>query len=59
MNPRQVAVVTGGARRLGRHLCLSLAARGYDIVIIYRSSEDDAQALVGELAAAGRRSRAL
>ena len=37
---RKVAVVTGGAKRLGRHLSLSLAARGYDVVIVYRSSED-------------------
>ena len=26
-----VAVVTGGARRLGRHLSMALAARGYEI----------------------------
>jgi 3-oxoacyl-[acyl-carrier protein] reductase len=59
MITRQVAVVTGGARRLGRHLCLSLSARGYDIVIIYRSSDDEARALVDEIAAAGGRARAL
>jgi NAD(P)-dependent dehydrogenase (short-subunit alcohol dehydrogenase family) len=53
-----VAVVTGGARRLGRHLCLTLAARGYDVVILYRSSEEEARALVQEIAAAGRRARA-
>jgi NAD(P)-dependent dehydrogenase (short-subunit alcohol dehydrogenase family) len=39
---RPVAVVTGGARRLGRHLCVTLAARGYDVVVLYRESEDDA-----------------
>jgi len=53
-----VAVVTGGARRLGRHLCLTLAARGYDVVILYRSSEEEARALVQEIAATGRRARA-
>ena len=53
-----VAVVTGGARRLGRHLCLTLAARGYDVVILYRSSEEEARALVQEIASAGRRARA-
>ncbi len=56
---RRVAVVTGGARRLGRHLCLSLAPRGYDVVILYRSSDDDARSLTHELVAAGGRARAL
>jgi len=56
---RRVAVVTGGARRLGRHLCLSLSSRGYDIVVIYRASEDDAQSLVREIHATGRNARAL
>ena len=56
---RQVAVVTGGARRLGRHLCTSLAFRGYDIVIMYRSSDEDAASLEREISAAGRRARAM
>ncbi len=56
---RRVAVVTGGARRLGRHLCQSLASRGYDIVIVYRSSDDDARSLQREITGAGRRARAL
>ena len=54
-----VAVVTGGARRLGRHLCARLAARGYDIVILYRGSEADARSLEDEIRATGRRARAL
>jgi NAD(P)-dependent dehydrogenase (short-subunit alcohol dehydrogenase family) len=41
-----VAVVTGGARRLGRHLCEFLSARGYRTIAIYRSSSSDARALV-------------
>lgn len=53
-----VAVITGGARRLGRHLCLALAGRGYDVVILYRSSESDARALERQIAATGRRARA-
>lgn len=56
---RPVAVVTGGARRLGRHLCAVLAARGYDIVILYRTSHVEAQALVAEITSAGGRARAL
>ncbi|MEQ1575461.1 MAG: SDR family oxidoreductase [Vicinamibacterales bacterium] len=54
-----VAVVTGGARRLGRHLCATLARRGYDLVVLYRDSEADARTLVEEIGAIGRRARAL
>jgi len=53
-----VAIVTGGARRLGRHLCMALAARGYDIVIFYRSSEEAARDLEQQITATGRRARA-
>jgi len=56
---RRVAVVTGGARRLGRHLCISLAARGYDIVIPYRASKEDALSLEREIAGMGQRARVL
>lgn len=59
MSAAPVAVVTGGARRLGRHLCLTLSARGYDVVIFYRSSEEAAQTLVRDITATGRRARAL
>ena len=41
-----VAVVTGGARRLGRHLSEMLSKRGYRVVILYRSSSGDARAMV-------------
>ena len=56
---RLVAVVTGGARRLGRHLCLALASRGYDIVCLYRTSDENARALVEQVATAGGLARAL
>lgn len=49
------ALVTGGARRLGRAMCLYLAGRGYDLAIHYASSQADAQALADEIRAMGRR----
>jgi 3-oxoacyl-[acyl-carrier protein] reductase len=58
-NANSVAVVTGGARRVGRHLCTTLAARGYDVVILYRDSEDEARSLEQEIVTSGRRARAL
>lgn len=36
-------LVTGAGRGLGRHLALALGSDGFDVVVHYRSSEDDAQ----------------
>jgi NAD(P)-dependent dehydrogenase (short-subunit alcohol dehydrogenase family) len=47
----KVALVTGGARRLGRHIALALAERGAELVIHYKDSEREAQ----EVLAAARR----
>lgn len=40
----RVALVTGGARRVGREIALALAARGAHIVLSYRTSRDEARA---------------
>jgi NAD(P)-dependent dehydrogenase (short-subunit alcohol dehydrogenase family) len=53
----RLAVVTGGARRLGRRLCTAIAAHGYDVVILYKTSEEDARTLEQEIATTGRRAR--
>ncbi len=52
-----VAVVTGGARRLGRHLCQSLAERGFRVVIGYRTSEQHAAALQSAIRKGGGEAR--
>ncbi|MGV3524541.1 MAG: SDR family oxidoreductase [Candidatus Sericytochromatia bacterium] len=39
------ALITGGARRLGRVMALTLAARGYDLVLHHRSSAEEAHNL--------------
>lgn len=47
---RPVAMVTGGARRVGRAIALGLAAAGCDVVATWRSSEDEARGLAEEVA---------
>ena len=49
------ALVTGGARRIGRAIVLALAARGHDVAIHHRGSAEDAQALAEEVRALGVR----
>lgn len=49
MSQRPVALVTGGARRLGREIALELATQGWDVALHYRSSANEAQATVQEL----------
>jgi len=55
----QVALVTGAAKRVGRSIALRLAAEGADIVIDYESSKLEAQQLVEEIKATGRRAIAV
>ena len=49
------ALVTGGARRIGRAIVLALAARGHDVAIHHRESADDAEAVAEAVRALGRR----
>jgi len=51
--------VTGGARRLGRAIALTLAHAGADVAVSYRSSESAAAATAAAIAAIGRRSLAI
>ena len=47
------ALVTGGAKRIGRALALALAQAGADVAITYRGSPGDAERTVAELQAMG------
>jgi 3-oxoacyl-[acyl-carrier protein] reductase len=40
---QRIALITGGARGIGRAVALDLAARGWRIAICYRTSESDAK----------------
>src|SRR5215475_13666266 len=53
------ALVTGGARRIGRAIALSLARAGANVTITYRESTADADDTVRQIQALGRRSQAL
>lgn len=50
---KRVVLVTGGAKRIGRHLALALARRGAHLIINYRYSNTDAQAVIREIETLG------
>lgn len=52
---RGAALVTGGARRIGRAIALRLAGAGFDVAIHYGASRDEAEATVEAVRALGRR----
>ena len=55
----KLVLITGAAKRVGRHLALTAARAGADLVIHFGSSQDEAQSLAGEIAALGRQAHLL
>jgi len=53
------ALITGGARRIGREIALTLARAGADVAITYRNSETEANQTSTDIAALGVRSTAI
>lgn len=49
----EVALVTGGARRIGRAIVTRLASAGYAVAIHHGDSREEAESLAAELQAAG------
>lgn len=54
-----IALITGGSRGLGRSTALHLAARGVDVILTYKSNEAEANDVVEQIQAQGRRAVAL
>lgn len=54
-----IALVTGSSRGLGRNTALSIARRGGDVIVTYHSRADEAEAVVAEIQAIGRKAVAL
>ncbi len=51
----RVALVTGGARRIGRAIALALAGAGFDVAVHHRDSAAEAAATADAVRALGRR----
>lgn len=55
----KIALVTGGSRGLGKNMALSLAKKGFDVIITYNSKKEEALAVVAEIEKAGCKAAAL
>jgi NAD(P)-dependent dehydrogenase (short-subunit alcohol dehydrogenase family) len=59
MSTSNIALVTGGSRGLGKNMALNLAHKGIDVLLTYHSQQAEAEAVVAEIRALGRRAAAL
>jgi len=55
----KIALVTGGSRGLGKDMALSIAGKGIDVILTYRTNETEANEVVKEIEAAGQKAAAL
>ena len=55
----RIALVTGGARRVGRAFSLALAEAGCDVIVNYNGSADEARETVSAIERLGRRALAV
>ncbi|HTX78575.1 MAG TPA: SDR family NAD(P)-dependent oxidoreductase [Longilinea sp.] len=55
----KTVLITGSARRIGRHIALALAQNGADILVHHAYSPADAESLCREIRALGRRAEIL
>ncbi len=54
----KTAIITGGSRGLGRNTAINLAQRGVDVLFTYHSNLAEAQNLIREIEATGRKAAA-
>src|ERR1700675_152374 len=55
----KVALVTGAAKRIGRSVALRLASEGADVIVNYHNSKTEADEVVTQISATGRRAMAV
>lgn len=55
----KIVLITGGSRGLGRDMALQTAKKGLDVILTYNTKKDEAEKVVSEIQALGRKAAAL
>jgi enoyl-[acyl-carrier protein] reductase III len=55
----KIALVTGGARGIGRAVALKLAGAGCDVAVVYHTSQEEAESVCTAIGALGRKALAI
>jgi len=55
----KIALVTGGSRGLGKDMAIGIARKGIDVILTYRTKEEEANAVVQEIESLGQNAVAL
>jgi NAD(P)-dependent dehydrogenase (short-subunit alcohol dehydrogenase family) len=59
MSSTRIALVTGGSRGLGKDMAISIAKKGMDVIVTYRSKKEEADETVKQIEAIGQQAAAL
>jgi NAD(P)-dependent dehydrogenase (short-subunit alcohol dehydrogenase family) len=54
----KTAIITGGSRGIRRNTAINLSRRGADIIFTYHSNRREAESLIAEIEAIGRKAAA-
>lgn len=55
----ETVLVTGGAKRIGRQICLGLAEAGFSIIVHHRNSEAESSELLNEIRSLGSKAESV
>jgi NAD(P)-dependent dehydrogenase (short-subunit alcohol dehydrogenase family) len=56
---KKIALITGGSRGLGKNMALSIAKKGFDVILTYNSQKDEALTVVAQIEQLGQKAVAL
>jgi NAD(P)-dependent dehydrogenase (short-subunit alcohol dehydrogenase family) len=56
---QKIALVTGASRGLGKNMAISLAGKGIDVILTYRTNEEEASKVAANIQSMGRKAAVL